>query len=87
MTHTMSKLAAVAAVAIATALSATAADARPHHRAMHRGTETRELYRSYDYAPELRMQAAPPAFRVAPAPFTGFHPEPNGPDNYNPNEG
>jgi hypothetical protein len=80
MINTKSKLAAVLAVAVATTLSAASAEARVAHdqavvhRAAVRGAhaEHRSYRGSYNYAPVRG----------------GYHfVEPNGPDNYNPNEG
>lgn len=79
---TTSKLAAVLAVAVATTLTAASADARPAHRRAHVQQETtvpapqlQGLFdRSYNlYAPTSE--------------FRGFTPEPNGPSNWNRDQG
>jgi hypothetical protein len=80
MMNTKSKLAAVFAVVLATTLSAASAEARvAHHEVTVHGTAARgtrvehRSYRgSYNYAPAIG----------------GTHfAEPNGPDNYNRNQG
>jgi len=80
MINTKSKLGAVLAVAVAMALSAASAEARAagheataHHTAVDATHAEHRAFRgSYNYAPPLGE--------------VGHFVEPNGPDNYNPNE-